>query len=100
VSQKDRELTADERKALGEIAVLHGFYLEQLFGKGRFAKHVEARRECFRYLNQNGWSTPEIGALFNRDHTTVAYALWPDAKREARSERYRSRWTMGARRAG
>lgn len=100
MSQKDRDLTAAELAALGQIAGAHRFTFEQLQGKGRFASHVAARRECFRWLHANGWSTPEIGALFNRDHTTISYALAPEQKREKVKERYRSRWTMGARRAG
>jgi chromosomal replication initiation ATPase DnaA len=100
VSQRDRIPNALEQITLDEIAKRRGFTLEQLQGKGRFARHVDARRVCFQYLNAQGWSTPEIGALFNRDHTTISYALAPEQKREKVKERYRSRWTMGARRAG
>lgn len=79
----------DFRTALEEIAERHGFTLEILQGKGRFAKQVAARVECYRLLVGRGWSTPRIGRFFNRDHSTVVWALSPASRHEAVAERER-----------
>lgn len=83
MSQMYRALSTRWREALHAIADRHGLPFEELQGKQRFKPHVEARRECYRYLQAEGWSTPEIGGLFNRDHTTVVIALLDSAERRA-----------------
>lgn len=44
-------------------------------GAGRTARVCEARRGAWLFLRDEKWSLPEIGRLFNRDHTTVLHAL-------------------------
>ncbi len=42
-----------------------------VIGKTRGGSVDAARREVYRRLRELGLSYPEIGALFDRDHTTV-----------------------------
>lgn len=80
------------------IAEKHGFTLEQLQSNGKFARQVAARWECYRKLRDMGWTTPQIGRLFNRDHSTVVWALKPDEERaeenRRRSAKLRNPWGM------
>lgn len=48
-------------------------------------RRVEARRACYLYLREKGWSFPRIAALFDRDHSAVIYAIRP--KRSAARKR-------------
>ena len=57
------------------IAIDHGVTLAMLIGRSRIRKVVEARYDCFRRYHEAGFSAAEIGRRFDRDHTTVLYAL-------------------------
>lgn len=88
MSQLRRPLSERWRHDLEALAHLHGFTLERLQRRdGRFAPMIEARRACFAYLREQGWSYPQIGALFNRDHTTILYALQPDQRKADKNRR-------------
>ncbi len=109
MSKWDRGMTPETRAALNAIAKRHGFTLERLQAPGRFKALCIARADCYRYLAEKDWSTPAIGGLFNRDHTTVLWWLDPqrtEAKRERCKARYHAKIKavgerpMGARRAG
>lgn len=52
-----------------------GYTLKELRGKARYAPLVRARWECFVRCRAEGYSMPEIGAFFRRDHTTVLHGL-------------------------
>lgn len=76
MSQQPYGMTEDTRVALEAIAAGYGFTLDRLRAKGKFGRLCAARYECYRFLHQHRkWSTPQIGKLFNRDHTTVCAAL-------------------------
>lgn len=102
-------MNADTRKELESIARRHDTRLVELFSKLTFRKLCEARRECYRFLHrERGWSTTQIGRLFNRDHSTIVWALdnrgTVEAKKARRKERYRrikaaGERPLGARRA-
>jgi chromosomal replication initiation ATPase DnaA len=67
--------------ALEEIAARHRVSLDAVRGKDRFKCLIAPRRECYVWLRDNGWSLPQIGALFSgRDHTSVMYLLAPEIK--------------------
>jgi chromosomal replication initiation ATPase DnaA len=101
VSQTQRTLSTRWREALEAIAHKHKLTLADLQEKHRFKAFVEARRECYAYLTDEGWSTPEIGGLFKRDHTTVCCALLDSDERRAvkrdRQRRFYYRRPLGAR---
>lgn len=83
MSQQPRALSERWKRDLETIAHLHGMTFQDTLRKERFRVFVDARRDCYAYLREQGWSYPEIGALYGRDHTTVMYALCTDAERRA-----------------
>lgn len=99
----------ETRAALEAIAAEHGLTLDQLISPNKFRRYVAARRECYRYLHEvRGWSTPQIGKLFRRNHSTIVVALDSHgraeerraAKREYARVRAAGEKPLGARRAG
>lgn len=52
-----------------------GLTARDVLGRRRTADHVRARNAVMRRLWEDGFSSPEIGALLDRDHTTVLFAL-------------------------
>lgn len=83
MSQQPRALSERWKRDLEIIAHLHGMTLEEVMRKEKFRVHVAARRDCYAYLREQGWSYPEIGGLFKLDHTTVMWALCDDADKQA-----------------
>lgn len=83
MSQQPRALSERWKRDLETIAHLHGMTFEDTLRKEKFRVHVLARRDCYAYLREQGWSYPEIGALFGRDHSTVMWALCDDAEKQA-----------------
>ena len=61
--------------AIGDIAEPHGYTVEDILGKSRMKHLVSVRRLCVLMLRGRGYSTPEIGRLMNRDHSTIVHAL-------------------------
>lgn len=57
------------------IAVLNQITEGDLVGPSQLPHLVEARREVAETLRKAGYSTPKIGSVLNRDHTTVLYLL-------------------------
>jgi transposase-like protein len=49
--------------------------LPQLRGESRHGNIVLARWRCFERAYRAGYSLPQIGRFFNKDHTTVLYGL-------------------------
>ncbi|WP_135210382.1 helix-turn-helix domain-containing protein [Vitreimonas flagellata] len=73
------------RQALRAIEREFGVSLEEMKSASRRRHIVRARWAAFRVLRMRGWSTPKIGALFNRDHTSVLYALGEIEAKQPRS---------------
>lgn len=64
------------REIISQVAKAHELTVEAVTGPSRKRAVVEARWEAMRRLKaETKLSTPQIGALFNRDHTTVLHAL-------------------------
>lgn len=57
-----------------QIAKQHGFTADQIRGRRRYAKIVEARHAIACALRARGLSLPLIGRLLQRHHTTILYA--------------------------
>lgn len=92
MSQASYGMNEETRRGLNAIARKHGVDLEALRGKGKFRILCDARRECYTYLwHERGWSTPQIGGYFNRDHTTICWWLDNQGTLEAKRERCRRR---------
>lgn len=54
---------------------------EQILGRSRLTSIVAARHAVFVTLRETGLSYPEIGALLNRDHSTVMSGCKPKRAR-------------------
>lgn len=52
-----------------------GVSLELLLGRSRWSRVTQARREFYWILRHRGCSLPEIGAMLDRDHTTILSGL-------------------------
>lgn len=76
----------DWRRELARIERETGVSLADMKGARRFRRLVAARWKAWALLRDRGWSLTQIGDLFNRDHTTVMYALAKveDAKRRGK----------------
>lgn len=63
------------RAIILEVAARHGVDPDDLHGPSRLRRICRARWEAMRLLRARGLSSPMIGRMFNRDHTSVLYAL-------------------------
>lgn len=60
------------RRPLNEIALDHGVSVDELRSAARVREIVAARREFFyRARTETGYSSPVIGRVCNKDHSTV-----------------------------
>lgn len=57
------------------ISRRQGVTLADVYGERQLKSVVVARALCYDHLRRMGKSFPEIGLLFNRDHTTVLVAV-------------------------
>lgn len=57
------------------VAARNKITVEELVGSTQHPVCVAARREVAETLRKAGYSTPKIGTVLNRDHTTVLYLL-------------------------
>ncbi len=49
--------------------------VEDILGDRRFKVVVKARQYCMWKARQQGYSLPQIGMFFDRDHTTIKHAV-------------------------
>ena len=61
---------------LREIAYFHDVSPSDIFGRSRKTKIAAARQEYMYALHRRGLSSPHIGKIVGRDHTTVLHAIW------------------------
>jgi chromosomal replication initiation ATPase DnaA len=65
---------------VADIAKGHGYTLNDILGPSRTKPLVSVRLECIKTFRDRGLSTPQIGRILNRDHTTIVHALNKDVK--------------------
>ena len=58
-----------------EVCALHGISVQHLLSPRRGAALVSARQECAKRLRATGLSLQRIGAIMNRDHSSIIYLL-------------------------
>jgi chromosomal replication initiation ATPase DnaA len=64
------------REALcAKIAAKHGLTTAELYGHSKLKKLAHARFEVWACLHAHGMSTPRIGRIFGRDHSTIISGL-------------------------
>jgi chromosomal replication initiation ATPase DnaA len=65
---------------VAEIAKDYGYTIHDILGPRRNKALVAVRVECIKTFRDRGLSTPQIGRIMNRDHTTICHALNKDVK--------------------
>lgn len=76
------------REIIRQVCVRTGVTWAEMSGRSHQRRIAHARQEAMYAIRMHlGWSTPCIGALFGRDHTTCMHAIRAVEKRlgEARS---------------
>lgn len=70
-------LPPSKKALISLVALKHGFTPQELMARSRRADLVRARQEAMRliYSHCQPVSTPQIGRLFGRDHSTVLHAI-------------------------
>lgn len=68
-------------KALSEVSSRTGVSKEDILSPSRDRPINHARQEVMHLLRQQGFTTPAIGELMNRDHTSVLHSLKAYASR-------------------
>lgn len=63
------------RHIIRVVAEQNGMTYRDMLGKRRKQKHVDARNAVIIALRKGGFSFPEIGAVLNRDHSTIMHLL-------------------------
>jgi hypothetical protein len=59
------------------VSLKHGLHITEILGASRLPRIVAARHESMWLVHSHcPWlSIPEVGRIFDRDHTTVLYAI-------------------------
>lgn len=57
------------------VAARHGVNWREIMGRSRMAYVARARRHCWLEFYRRGYSSCQIGRIFDRDHSTVLYGL-------------------------
>lgn len=68
-------MTPQARDIVREVAAQYGVDEARILGKCRKEKVFRARIEIAKRLDARGYSTPRIGAILNKDHTTILFYL-------------------------
>jgi hypothetical protein len=64
------------RSIIAAVALKHGLFPADLTGSCKSARYVRARQEAIWSVRQaTKLSTPQIGQIFGRDHTTILYSI-------------------------
>lgn len=78
ISQEMPGMTTPRERMLAwlrEVAFKNNMTAAQILGPSRERPVVIVRHAIMHALYLEGWSKSEIGRFFNRDHTTVGYAI-------------------------
>lgn len=75
VQRRMPDLTPELRSSITHILLAHNLTWEQITGTGKIRPYVMCRRSIVWLLHCQGWSSPRIGRLMKRDHSTVLHAL-------------------------
>lgn len=68
-------------QVLREVAKARGITVDKIISTCRLPAMVYARADVARQLDARGYTCPQIGAILNRDHSTIHYALGRGKKR-------------------
>lgn len=65
------------------VATKHGIEPDEMRGSNRLRAFAHPRQEAFSVARKYGYSFPQIGRFYDRDHTTVLYGVQEHEKRAA-----------------
>ena len=65
----------DLQQMIRDVARATGHSVEDLTGQNRFLPVVKVRQHAMLLAHEAGYSTPQIGRAFSRDHTTVLHGI-------------------------
>lgn len=67
----------DIQAIIAEVALAHRVTVEDILGHGKSAPLVKARHQAMVEvaIRRPAFSLPQLGKVFNRDHTTILHAL-------------------------
>ena len=68
-------LTPQAREIIKVVALERGVSMDLIRGNCRWREVVLARAEVARQLTKRGYSGTRIGAMLNKDHSTILYYL-------------------------
>jgi len=71
---------------IGLVALRHGFTRQDILSTCKTKKLVLARQDCIAMFRSRGLSTPQIGRIMGRDHSTIIHALQKIALRKPDGE--------------
>lgn len=74
-------MTPQAREIIREVAASRLVTQKKLIGRCRSARVVHARMEVAKRLRERGYSTPRIGAILNKDHSTIVFYLGTGKKK-------------------
>ena len=70
-----------------KVVIQHGATLEEVFSDSRLKHIAMARHELMYFFRERfQWSYPAVGALFDRDHTTIIAAMQKIKKQKAETK--------------
>lgn len=72
---RDRKITVLE--VIAAVAAKHGLTSDDIIGRSRKLNVLAARKEAMRMAHslRPDLSSPQLGRIFKRDHTTILYIL-------------------------
>lgn len=77
-------MTPQARQIISMVAAWRGVDPRKIVGPCRNRRVVLARMEIARQLDARGYSTSRIGAILNKDHTTIVFYLGRGKKKPAK----------------
>ena len=77
-------MTPQARAIIREIAALRHVDPYKIIGQSRSEKVFRARIEVTRALDARGYSTQRIGAMLNKDHSTIVFYLGRGKKKPSK----------------
>jgi hypothetical protein len=77
-------MTPQAREIIREVGALRGLNPLAIIGKSRNKRLMFARVEIAKRLVARGYTTTRIGAVLNRDHTTIVFYLERGCKRPSK----------------
>ncbi len=84
-------LRADGLAVIERVCRERGLRVDYVLSRYKYQPLVDARRAIAEELRSMDWSTPQVGALLHRDHSTIVQLTAPAPNRARRTARQAKR---------